>query len=91
MLEFEAEDRYERERAARHSESMRAEDEQRRHEDMALQARTAYLRMRLGDHYVRSGKIGRAIAEYKRAVQMNQNNALFRTRLGDAYLLKDMD
>jgi hypothetical protein len=55
-------DDYERERALRYCEQMRSEDEQRRHEDMEIQARTAYLRMRLGDFYIRSGRIERALA-----------------------------
>ncbi len=83
-------DAFERERLARHCKQMQEEDEQRRHEDMEIHARTAYLRMRLGDFYIRSGKVDRALAEYKRAVKMDQDNAVFRTRLGDTYVIKDL-
>src|SRR4030042_4124105 len=89
-FEFEIGDPHERERVIRHHERIQSEDEQRRQEDMELQATTAYLCLRLGDFYIRSGKIQRGIAEYKRAVKMDQDNAFFRTRLGDAYLLRDL-
>ena len=48
-LEVEIGEPFDRERSLRHYEKVKAEDEQRRHEERELHATTAYLCLRLGD------------------------------------------
>ncbi len=68
----------------RELQEMQREDERAREEEADLKAETAYLRIKLADSYIRSGKVARAIAEYKRAIKMDKQNGFFHTRLADA-------